>query len=218
MSSGPREDVLSLAGDGSPPSELELNAATLVRARGATLLGALERHLPDARDHADGTASYAFALAAELGAALADAELIAETARLHEVGLVYVPSTVLAGPSEELSPAQRGLVDSHPARGAELARGAGVPERVCEWIRESGERFDGSGPGGLAGERIALPARVVRAACACDALLTMGSRSDPHDAHRAAIARLRKAAGRELDPRLVEVLGGIVERAATSGR
>src|ERR687887_552217 len=43
-----------------------MSVATLVKARGAALLDALELHLPGARDHADGTASYAFATAAEL--------------------------------------------------------------------------------------------------------------------------------------------------------
>ena len=51
-----------------PSSDPEaMSVATLVKARGAALLDALELHLPGARDHADGTASYAFATAAELG-------------------------------------------------------------------------------------------------------------------------------------------------------
>jgi response regulator RpfG family c-di-GMP phosphodiesterase len=217
MSSDPRGGVHSPAGDRPTGDRPELSGATLVRARGATLLEALERHLPDSRDHADGTASYAFALAAELGSSRTDAEVVRETARLHEIGLVYVPASVLARPPEELGPEDLALVDSHASYGAELAKGAGVPDQACQWIAATRERFDGAGPNGLAGEQIPLQARIVRAACACDALLAMGSSSDGSRLDSSAIARLHAAAGEELDPRLVETLAGIVERASAPG-
>ena len=57
-----------------------ISVATLVKARGAALLDALELHLPGARDHADGTASYAFATAAELGLDREHAEAVREAA------------------------------------------------------------------------------------------------------------------------------------------
>ena len=214
MSSDPRGDVRSPEADQPAGNRPELSVATLVRARGATLLEALERHLPDSRAHADGTASYAFALAAELGSGRAEAELVRETARLHEIGMVYVPASILGRAAEELSPDELALVDSHAAYGAELAKGAGVPTEAWEWIAATRERFDGAGPNGLAGERIPLEARIVRAACACDALLTRGSSSDGPGVYSDVTARLRAAAGEELDPRLVEILAGIVERAS----
>jgi HD-GYP domain-containing protein (c-di-GMP phosphodiesterase class II) len=191
--------------------EIELSPATLVEARGATLLDALERHLPGARNHADGTSSYAFAAAAGLGIGRAHAETVRATARLHEVGKVYLPPALLAKPHSELTAQEAALVDSHWAYGAELARGAAVPDAACDWIGACGQPFNGGGAGGVAGG-LPLEARIVRVACECDGLIASGTAGQP--AHRAAIAGLRAAAGVELDPAVVESLAEILDHAA----
>lgn len=197
----------------------ELGLATLVKARGSELLNALDRHLPSSRDHADATATYAFAAAVELELERDHAEAVREAARLHEVGNVYVPAAVPAKPPGELTPEDRALLDSRFERGAALARGAGIPDRVCEWIGAIPERFDGSGPAGLAGERIPIESRIVRVACACDTALAAPSPTpgaiSPDGRRRMAVHALRAAAGTELDPQVTEALAAILERAAT---
>ena len=65
----------------------DLDLASLLRLRGAPLLDALDRHLPGARDHAEATASYAFAAAVGLGFDRAQCEVAREVAVLHEIGL-----------------------------------------------------------------------------------------------------------------------------------
>ncbi|MFL5870136.1 MAG: HD-GYP domain-containing protein [Solirubrobacterales bacterium] len=194
----------------------EVGLATLVKARGSELLNALERRLPSSRDHADGTAAYAFAAAVELELERDHAESVREAARLHEVGNVYVPAAMLAKPAAELTPEDRALLDSRFASGAELARGAGIPDRVCEWIGATGERFDGSGPAGLAGERIPIESRIVRVACACDTALAAPAPggASPAERWRIAVHVLRAAAGSELDPRVTAALAAMLERAA----
>ncbi len=210
MSSDPRAGAPSSGPDQPASPEPAPDLATLVRARGETLLEGLERHLPGSRGHADGTASYAFAVAVELGADRARAELVRETARLHEVGKVYLPAARPRGP---LSPEEAAVVASHPAYGATLAVGAGIPDRACEWIGAAGERFDGAGALGLAADEIPLEARIIRVACACDSLLA--TLRDPGGAGaQAAIAELRAAGGGELDPWVVEAASAIVGRAA----
>ncbi len=189
----------------------ELSLATRVEARGTTLLDALERHLPGSRDHAEGTASYAFAAAAGLGIGRAHAEAVRATARLHEVGKVYLPAALLDRPHAELTAQEAALVDSHWAYGAALARGAGVPDVACEWIGACGRRFAGGETGGLPGN-LPLEARVVQVACECDRL--MASRAAGQPAHLAAVAGLRSGAGKRLDPAVVESLAEILEHAA----
>ena len=203
---------------GARSSEPEPSLAAHVEARGSELLDALERHLPSSRDHADGTATYAFAAAVELTLERDHAEAVREAARLHEVGNVYVPVAVLAKPPGELSPEDRALLDSRFASGAELARGAGVPDQACEWIGAVGERFDGSGPAGLAGERIPIESRIVRVACACDTALAAPApgAASPDERRRIAAQALRAAAGSELDPRVTAALTAMLERAATA--
>ena len=219
MSSDRPRDARSPEVDEAATSGFEPRLATLIRSRGSALLGALERHLPGSREHADGTAAYAFAAAVELGGERDDAEAVREAARLHEVGMVYVPAKVLAKPSRKLTREERALIESRFASAAELARGAGIPARACEWIGAAGERFDGGGPAGLAGERIPIESRIVRIACACDTILAAPAPAgaSPRKRQQAALDELRHAAGTELDPRVIAALAALLERAATPG-
>jgi HD-GYP domain-containing protein (c-di-GMP phosphodiesterase class II) len=216
-SSDPEAGGAVVVGSGAEPPlprETTSDLPTLIRARGATLLDALELHLPGAREHADGAASYAFAAAVEIGAGRRSAESIRETARLHEIGKIYVPTSVLAKGAEELDQQERALLESIPANGAELARGAGIPGEACAWIGETGERFDGAGPKGNAGERIPLESRIIRVACACDAALSAVEPGSGRRPHAEAIAALRGAGGQELDPRVVDGLVAMLDRVA----
>ena len=205
---------------GAPSSEADPAAgglsdglAELIQVRGVTLLDALEGHRPGSRDHADATASYGFAAAVELGFERAHAEAVRETARLHEVWMIYVPASVLAAKPENRNAEGKALIAAHPIHGAKLALGAGIPAQVCEWLRASAERFDGRGPAGLAGERVPLEARIVRVACACDTALTAPHAAGSSADHRAAsLATLRSAKGRELDPRVVDALTSMLDR------
>jgi HD-GYP domain-containing protein (c-di-GMP phosphodiesterase class II) len=215
MSSDPRAGVPSPETDQRGWPDAEPSLAAVARAGGEVLLDGLERHLPGSRRHADGTASYAFAGAVELGANRARAELVREAARLHDVGKVYIPAALLARPRGELGTQEAALVDSHPAYGATLAIGAGIPEQACEWIGAAGERFDGGGAHGLVGERIPLEGRIIRVACVCDAALSRRPAS-AQTLPWIAAAELRAAAGRELDPRAVEAVTAVLERAARS--
>jgi HD-GYP domain-containing protein (c-di-GMP phosphodiesterase class II) len=189
-----------------------------VKARGSELLDALDRHLPSSRDHADGTAAYAFAAAVELDLERDHAEAVREAARLHEVGNVYVPAAVLAKPPGALTPEDRALLDSRFASGAELARGAGIPDQACEWIGAIRERFDGSGPAGLAGERIPIESRIARVACTCATALAAPAPggASPDERRRIAVRALRAASGTELDPRVTEALVAMLGRAAAT--
>jgi HD-GYP domain-containing protein (c-di-GMP phosphodiesterase class II) len=213
MSWDPRSGAPSSGADPASAGGAYGDLAEPARARGATLLDALEGHHAGSRDHAEATASYAFAAAVELGFEREHAEAVRETARLHEVGMIYVPATVLAAAPEQRSAEGTALIDAHPDYGAKLALGAGVPPQICDWIRATAERFDGRGPAGLAGERIALEARIVRVACVCDWALTTPQPGGTAAEHRtAAFEVLRAAAGRELDPRVVEALAGMLDR------
>ena len=195
---------------GSEPGE-----AARVRIRGALLIDAVDRHLPGAREHAEWTASYAFVTAVETGHDRAHSELIREAAKLHEVGKVYVPSALLARPYAELDADERAEVDSHHEAGATLARGSGIPDRVCEWILHARERFDGDGPTGMGAAEIPIESRIIRAACCCDLLLAERDSAAEVEAgderRREAVEQLRAAAGHELDPELTEAIVGMLE-------
>ena len=201
----------ALAGGGS-------SLAWLARSRGGPLIDALEEHLPGALDHANGSGAYAFACAIELGCDRERAELTREVARLHDIGLIYVPRELAEGDRDALADDERAELDAHHEAGFRLARGAGVPDRVCEAILKARERFDGAGPEGTGGDAIPLEARIARAACACHlALSAKPSEERSGDRRVAAIADLRARAGGELDPRIVDALVPVLERVAAPG-
>ena len=127
--------------------------------------------------------------------------------------MVYLPTALLARPRDRLSAAEAALVASHPAYGARLAAGAAIPNPAREWIGTAGERFDGAGALGLAGDEIPLEARIIRVACACDSLLATLPGPGRSRA-QVAIGELRAAGGSDLDPRVVEAASAIVGRAA----
>jgi HD-GYP domain-containing protein (c-di-GMP phosphodiesterase class II) len=97
--------------------------------------------------------------------------------------------------------------------------GQDMLDRVGGWltdvgivVRASHERWDGGGyPDGLAGEAIPLPARIVSACDAFSAMTTDRSyrRARPVEV---ALEELRKCAGTQFDPAVVEALCVVVER------
>lgn len=200
-----------------PDSDIEL--ANLVRTRGEPLLEALETHLPGARDHGEASGSYAFAAAVVgMGMARGQAELCRETAKLHDVGMVYVPRNVARTPFDQLTPEQRATFDGHYEAGALLALGAGIPDDVCGWLLQIRERYDGLGPEGLAGAAIPVASRVARAACACDLSLAAPQAGESLDDRRAwALSALRSASGLELDPDVVNALALVLDRDGAAG-
>jgi HD-GYP domain-containing protein (c-di-GMP phosphodiesterase class II) len=193
----------------APSSKPEEAPASVVAERGAPLLEALDGHLPGARRHADATAAYAFAAAVELNFERPSAEIVREAGRLHDVGLVYVPASILGRPADGLDEAERALLDSHLEAAYRLCRGAGIDEVVCGWILHTRERYDGAGPEGLRGSEIPMEARIIRTACAGDLLL------DRSGAEATAQA-LRAADGSELDPVVSDAVITVLERATAS--
>ncbi len=196
---------------GAPPEEL----ATVVRDRGAPLIEALEAHLSGAAEHAEGTAAYAFVAAVELGFDRGRCQLAGETARLHEIGLVYVPAEVAAKAPSERDATEAAAFEGHYEAGYRLARGAGIPDEVCGWLLRQRERNDGSGPEGLEGDAIPVEARLIRAACVCQSALATTDPADQRSALERAKAALAAAAGSELDPQVVAALTSVLGRAGS---
>jgi HD-GYP domain-containing protein (c-di-GMP phosphodiesterase class II) len=195
-------------------SQAEARLAALLRERGAPLLEALERHLPGAREHADGTASYAFVGAVAIGFDRTQCDVAREAARLHEIGLVYVPSEVIARPVSARDDDEIATYETHFEAGYRLARGAGLPDVACGWLLRARERFDGGGPEGLAGGRIPIESRLIRAACVCQTALAAGALPGEPSAPERATAALSRQAAAELDPAIVAALTGVLERAS----
>jgi HD-GYP domain-containing protein (c-di-GMP phosphodiesterase class II) len=136
-----------------------------------------------------------------------DAEL---TALLHDVGKVRIAKSIInkAGP---LTDEERTIINTHTIEGQlMLEKVGGLLGRVGRLVRSCHERWDGHGyPDGLAGEDIPLVARIV---CTCDAFSAMTTDRSYRKALSSseALAELRRCAGSQFDPAVVDALITVV--------
>jgi two-component system cell cycle response regulator len=163
------------------------------------------------QEHSRAVGRWARLLATELGhdeAIVTRAEL---AGRLHDIGKIILPETLLVK-STPLSDEEWRLLRQHPVHGARLA--GLVPEfgGVAEVIRQHHERFDGAGyPDRLSGTAIRMEARIL---AVCDSWAAM--RSDR--AYQARLSedeareQLRLGRGTQFDPDIVDVFLVLLDR------
>ncbi len=129
-------------------------------------------------------------------------------ARLHDVGMLRVPSAPLRRPGP-LAGDQRRLIDEHPAWGCDLLAEIPGLQSVAAIVRFHHERWDGTGyPHALAGARIPLASRILAVAEAWTAI-TCGRPHAPARPPEHAIEELRRDAGAHFDPAVIDVLTAI---------
>jgi HD-GYP domain-containing protein (c-di-GMP phosphodiesterase class II) len=132
-------------------------------------------------------------------------------ALLHDVGKIRVPGEIINKPGP-LTPKERAVMEAHTVEGEKLlSQVGGLLGNVGRIVRSCHEDWDGTGyPDGLAGEDIPLAARIVRC---CDAFSAMTTDRPYRKARPAAeaVAELRRCAGTDFDPAVVEALATLVE-------
>jgi response regulator RpfG family c-di-GMP phosphodiesterase len=176
-------------------------------------MATLEARHPQLRDNLRVAAYRAISLARRLRLDREQIDDIALAAELQQIGLLAVPEAVVE--KDELDEGERALVRSHTAAGERIVAAAPGLAPVAALVRASAEHFDGSGyPDGLAGEAIPEGARVIAVAVAYAALTGRRPHREPIGADE-ALAELRRHAGSQFDPRVVEALAAeLAEEAA----
>jgi diguanylate cyclase (GGDEF)-like protein len=169
------------------------------------LLRTLAEREPELRAHVADVSSLAARVGQQLGLAPDELEELRLAAELHDVGKLAIPDAVLqkSGP---LDPTEWGFIHSHTLIGQRILGAAPALRHVGAIVRATHENWDGTGyPDGLVGEAIPLMARIIGV---CDAYSAITS-DRPYRAARTpaeAIAELRRCAGRQFDPQVVELL------------
>ena len=180
---------------------------------GAREPGALRRLVEglDARDpaltgHSELVSVYAARIATRLGHSLESVERMLLAGTVHDLGKVVLPDSILFKPGP-LTPDEWDAVRRHPEAGAAMLAEAGF-EDVAVWVLHHHERIDGSGyPHGLAGDDIPLESRILAVADAYEAM-TADRVYRARLGHDAACAELRRCAGSQFDPDVVDAFLG----------
>ncbi len=153
--------------------------------------------------HSVRVAQLSRACARELGLSGEALDQIYLAGLLHDIGKIGVPESILLKPGR-LSAVEWEEVRGHPVVGARIVEPARFPAAVVAVVRHHHEDYGGGGyPDGLAGEEIPLLARIIRVADAYDAMTSTRPYRRGLTAEE-AIEELRRGAGRQFDPRVVE--------------
>ena len=124
---------------------------------------------------------------------------------LHDVGTIAVAGAVLSKPGP-LDEDEWVMLREHPSIGADMVARIPGLARTQLAIRHHHERYDGQGyPDRLAGEAIPMAARVLAAVDAYTAMTEIRPYRDARERHE-ALEELRRNAGTQLDPDVVEAL------------
>jgi len=151
--------------------------------------------------HCERVADYACVLARDVGFDDITMFWFRMGAVLHDVGKIVVPSEILNKPGP-LDADERAVMERHAAAGSDLLREIDFPWDILPMVRGHHERWDGRGyPDGLAGENIALSARITCVADVFDALTT-DRPYRPAFSHDEAMSMMAANSGKMFDPEL----------------
>lgn len=177
----------------------------------ATLAQAVETKDYYTRGHCMRVSKASAMIARELGLNAERVHTIRYAGMLHDVGKLGVPTKVLQK-SGRLTEEEFAAIQLHPMRGYEIVREIGFLDEALAGIMHHHERMDGRGyPMGLAGEEIPEFARIISVADAFDCMTSTRSYRKARSIAE-AVAELRRCAGPQFDPRMVDALIAAVDR------
>ena len=183
----------------APRNNVEKDTLSIIYALAATI----EARDPYTYGHSKKVSAYAVALAEALGLSAEQVSCISTAALLHDIGKIGIPDEVL-NKTTKLNAQEWELIKDHPKLSTLLV--GHIPSLVpcLPAILHHHERWDGSGyPAGLKGELIPFEARILAIVDAFSAMVAprcyRGALS-----YKVVLEELRRGAGTQFDPRLVE--------------
>jgi HD-GYP domain-containing protein (c-di-GMP phosphodiesterase class II) len=136
-------------------------------------------------------------------------------AKVHDIGKIRIPDSILLKPAK-LTDEERRVMETHPRLGFDILRALSEYEKVLDLVLTHHERYDGRGyPNGTIGRRLLLIAQIIPVADSLDAM-TSARAYRPARSWDAALEELRRGAGTQWNPRVVEAaLVALGQPAAT---
>ncbi len=176
-----------------------------------TMAQALDARDPYTAGHSNRVSDYAVAIAELMGVSAQQIEIIRIGARLHDIGKIGIPDSVLQKPGK-LSAQEFELIKNHPQIGRKILEKVGRFEGYLSIVELHHENHDGSGyPYGLKGQEIPLDARIVHVADVYDAITSDRSYRNAMPLKQ-VLEIFEDGAGRHFDPEVVSCFLALLQR------
>lgn len=180
-----------------------------------TIVHMLHEHDPYTAEHSERVADLAEKIARELELPEDQIETIRTAARVHDIGKVAIPDSILnkRGPLDD---SDWQLVKQHTIVGFDLLKNLEMYSEAAQLVKYEHERWDGTGyPEGLKGEQIPLGARIIHVADVYHALTSDRPYRESQGLPRhyepvEAVRIIQSQSGRQFDPKVVEALVRVI--------
>jgi response regulator RpfG family c-di-GMP phosphodiesterase len=145
---------------------------------------------------------YTRLVAVELGMSTEEAVLCGKASRLHDVGKVGIPDSILRKPGK-LTAEEYDVVRSHTQIGGRILADDRILAMACDVALHHHERWDGKGyPEGRPSRDFHMVTRIVSVIDVFDALVSQRPYKEPWEPSRAA-QEIEQGAGTQFDPTVV---------------
>lgn len=168
-----------------------------------SMADAVDLRDPYTGGHSLRVAALTSGILSELGMRGPEAELIVTAARIHDIGKIGLPDSIL-NKTGKLTSEEIAIMQTHPDLGADLLHRHSDLMRGADTVRHHHERWDGAGyPQRLKGTNIPFGARVIAVADSYDAMTTDRPYRQAMTREKAT-AVLQEGRGSQWDPDVVD--------------
>ena len=171
----------------------------------------VDRRDPYTYQHSQRVARYSRAIAGKMKLSLAEIELIELAAKVHDIGKIRIPDSILLK-AGKLTAEERRVMETHSRLGFQILRPFSEYAKVLDLVLTHHERYDGLGyPNAIVGRRQILIAQVIPVADSFDAMTS-------NRAYRAAkswdeaLAELCRGSGSQWNPKVVEAAVAVLQQ------
>ena len=179
-----------------------------------TLVRAIQARDQYTSGHSARVSRFALLIGEKMGLSTKEKHHLYLASMLHDIGKIGIPDNLL-NRNGKLSHDEIQQVRNHVKVGASMLKALGEMHPIVPLILHHHEAFDGTGyPDGLKGQQIPLMSRILAVADTYDAMTSdRPYRSAMSKAD--ALEELRKCAGTNFDPRVVETFLEVLEERAS---